>query len=419
MRRAVLIEITGEWESYKLRKRTMIKSTRGMTLLVAIGMLLLAVGVSACGGGGSSDSTSSSTEASSKTSSEEAPGSEEEATSTEEVSSELPTPPTTEPSKNPVTIPLSKTPPKGKKLVYLQCELPACETEVATVREAAEALGWTVEALVFNSAEPGKSLTTALQEKPDYILTSGVPQAVLAPQLKEAHEQGVPVLATSEPERPTPDGFATASVGSQEEEGELLASWMINDSKGEAQVVGVSLPLYPILTTQTEGAKTILSEDCSKCSYGSLDVTPEDLASGDIPQKVVAYLQSHPETNYVYTSYGELTTGLWQVLKSAGYADKVKIVSGSGPAAAVSQVPEHVVAAVSTPQEFISWGLIDSAARLSIGETISKEYEEQIWEFPVWILDSKESAESVKGTNYEWPGPGNFKSEFEELWGVK
>jgi ribose transport system substrate-binding protein len=303
----------------------------------------------------------------------------------------------------------------------MQCELPICALYVDSMKEAAAALGWTFEPLVYPSAEPGKGLTTALQKNPDYIVITGTPLSVIKPQVKEAHEQGVPLIAQSQPERPSPEGYASMSLGSQANEGEMLGSWMIHHANGEAHTVGLNLPLYPILGTETKAIEKLYGESCPGCTYEDLNLTPEDIGSGGVPQKVVAYLQSHPDTNYVYCTFSDLSNGLSAALKAAGYGDKVKILAAAANAAIVQEIPDKIAAAVSTPYPWLAWSDIDAAARLSVGDEISKEYQDQVWEGPAWVIDSKKSVESLAPTNYEWAGPGNgsFKREFEELWKVR
>ena len=46
-----------------------------------------------------------------------------------------------------------------------------------------------------------------------------------------------------------------------------------------------------------------------------------------MPAKVIAYLQAHPETDYVWGAFGNLTLGVPQAIKTAGLSEKVKVVT--------------------------------------------------------------------------------------------
>jgi ribose transport system substrate-binding protein len=390
--------------------------------LLLLAFVLAALALSACGGG-SSSSSSESTEAASSETAEEG-GETENASSEEEAGSEGAASSITDPAsaKNRITKPLAKKPPAGKKVVFLQCELPACERFVPGMEGATKALGWTLETIVFPSANPGKGLETALSQNPDYIAMSGVPQSVIKSQMATAEKQGVPIVSCSTVEKGKPGGYAAQCESTDVNETEIIAQWMEEDSGGDAHVLGLTLPLYPILGTQIEYLESEFLKNCSGCSYKSLNLTPENLAEGAVGQKVVAELQQNPEINYIYSTFADPTTGLRPVLDSAGYQD-VKIVSAAGNETTVQEVPKKVAATTQTPNEYMSWQMVDALARISVGEDVQKdpEYQELLAETPVYVIDSDEAVERLKQFNYNWPGPGDgsYMQEFEELWKVK
>jgi ABC-type sugar transport system substrate-binding protein len=396
--------------------------TRRLALL-AIVFAAVAV-LAGCGGGSSSNSsTATATESSgSGSSGSEASGSESISESSgSEATFSVEPPPTTEVTKNPVTTPLAKTPPpKGEKIIFMQCELPICALYVKPVEEAAEALGWESEAIVFKSDEPGKGISTALQKDPNFIVVTSIPLSVIKQQVKEAHEQGVEIIGGATPEQASPEGWSAMIAGTEYEEGQKLAQWMANDAHGEAHTLGLVVPLYAILETEAEGVENVYAEGCPGCSYESLDLTAEDIGGGGVPQKVVAYLQSHPEVNYVMATFSDLTDGLSSALQAAGYSGKVKIVSGAANSSIVQEIPDKIAAAVLVPFPWSCWTYLDAAARLANGEKLSKQYLEEIYYPPTWLVDSEETAESLKSTGYEWAGPGMgaFTKEYEALWGV-
>lgn len=388
--------------------------------LLPLALVMAALAPAACGGGGSSSSSGSTEAASSETA--EAGGEAKNASSEEggsEGSSSITDPAS---AKNPITKPLSKKPPTGKKVVFLQCELPACERFKSGMEGATKALGWNLETIVFPSANPGKGLETALSQNPDYIAMSGVPQSVMKSQMATAEKQGVPIVSCSTIEQGKPGGFAAQCESTDVNETEILAQWIEEDSGGSAHILGLTLPLYPILGTQVEYLEGEFLKKCSGCSYKSLNLTPENLAEGSVGQKVVAELQQNPEINYVYATFADPTTGLRAVLDSAGYQD-VKIVSAAGNETTIQEIPKKIAASTETPNEFMSWQMVDALARISVGEDVQKdqEYQELLAETPVYVIDSEEGAERLKQFGYNWPGPGDgsYKEEFEELWKVK
>lgn len=385
--------------------------------MVAVALLAsVVVGLTACGGGGS-NGTSSTSEAkpAEEAGAGESVGTEEKS----EAGSVVEAPPTSPPTENPVDIPLSKKPPTGKKVTFLQCELSACELFRPGLESATKALGWSLEPLVFNSAEPGKALQQAISEGPDFIVMSGVPTAVMKPQMAAAQKAGIPVISCSTVEKPEPGGYAAQCVGSEEREAEYIGRWMINDSEGNAHVAVLTLPLYPILGTETNYFEKKFEKECPGCSYELVELTPEELGAGSVPQKVVGFLQSNPEINYVFSTFNDPARGLPEILKSSGYGEKVKVVGAAADASIIQGIPDKYAAFTQAPHGWMSWAMIDAAARLSVGDEITEKYEEEIYTDPLWVIDTKEAAESLKSVGYEWPGPEGFEESFEKLWQLK
>jgi ribose transport system substrate-binding protein len=320
-----------------------------------------------------------------------------------------------------VSQPLSKAPPEGKKLIWLQCELPECERLNKGFKEATQALGWSLEIFVFSATDPGKGLQQAIAQNPDYIAISGVPVSVMKSQMAAAHEAGIPVISTGVVDQPSPQGFVAQSGGSIARDAEYLGAWMVGDSNGSANILGLTLPEYPILGTETDYLSgPEFASSCPKCHYEQLELTGEDLAGGQVGTKLVAYLQGHPDINYVFSTFSNMLTGVPEVLKSAGLSDQVRIVSGAGSGPTVEQVPDPIAATTVEPNEYNAWVMVDAAARLAADEALPADYQEKINSNPTWVIDSKQSAELLKPYEYDWPGPGNgaYRDKFKELWKV-
>src|SRR5579863_8829189 len=83
------------------------------------------------------------------------------------------------PTTIPETQPLPSAPPKGKTVLFLQCEEVQCSYEGDGLKAAAAAIGWTVKVLNFQAANPAtlvSALQSGLQYHPVAAFFSGVPQ---------------------------------------------------------------------------------------------------------------------------------------------------------------------------------------------------------------------------------------------------
>jgi ribose transport system substrate-binding protein len=327
-------------------------------------------------------------------------------------------PPTTPPAGIGVTEAMPKAPPKGKSIVYLQCELPACARTVGGIKRGASALGWTSQVLAYKNADPGAGLQAAIQRKPDYIAITGIPTAAMKGQLASAKKAGIPVLSCGTTDKPSPDGYAAECGGTLERDAEYLGKWAARDSGGKANIVAVSIPQFSALVTITDWFKSNFKDLCAACAFDELDVTVDDVGAGQVGAKVVAYLQSHPKVDYVLFTFADLATGVPEVIKSAGLADRVKLIGAVENAAVVKGLPGTFKAWTLSPNEYMGMVMVDAAARLSIGQSLTPRYLDEIYHNPTWVLDSSGAAKSLAATNDTWPGPPGFADQFKQLWQV-
>jgi ABC-type sugar transport system substrate-binding protein len=334
-----------------------------------------------------------------------------------EAAQSAPKPPTSPPEEIPITQPFDEAPPQGKTIYWLQCELPICEKIANGGKAAAAALGWKVETQVFKASNPGGGLKSALQGNPDAIAITGIPSAAVKPQLDAAAKAGIPVVSCGAPEQPSPTTYAATCGTTTGPDGEDLAKWAINDSGGKANIVSVTIPSYPSLKTTTDGTEKAAKQYCSECTTDVLGVTVDDLAGGQIPSKLIAYLQSHPDTNYVLFTFADLEAGVAEALKAAGLADKVKLIGNGGGEAQFKAIIAGGADAAwqAYPAVMSGWMMVDAAARFVDGGKAPDGYQEQLDHLPTYIVDNKESAQEL-APSFDWEGPANYQDQFKALW---
>ena len=118
--------------------------------------------------------------------------------------------------------------------------------------------------------------------------------------------------------------------GEQRRIGENLAAKIVADSNGKANTLFVNISAFQILQALAGQLESSYKQFCPDCEYGTLDIPVTSLGK-DAPDRIVSYLRSHPQVNYVVLSVSNaLGAGLPAALKAAGLADKVKLVGQSG-----------------------------------------------------------------------------------------
>jgi ABC-type sugar transport system substrate-binding protein len=393
-------------------------------LAVALMALLAAVVLAACGGGSSSSSSSESTTTESEESTEAPAGGESE--ESEEGESETAGEPSGElPSETPLTKiptgipPLKEPPPTGLNIVNLQCDIPTCAGYSKTFQEIGKKYGWKIKTIVFKTGQPQDAMTQAVNSPGvEYVNISGIPTSIIEPQLKVATEKGIIVIKGEDPGPAVPPTVPVAistAIGNSEQQAEGLMRWVIKDSGGKAGVVVIGLPEIPTVQPTPKTAERVAEEECPECKVEELAVTGEELGAGTVPAKVIAYLQAHPETNYVWGAFGNLTLGVPQAMKTAGFAEKVKLVTMNGiePAEAEALKNGEIQAYNVSAQGEYSTMAADAIMRSAEGTPFpTKLYEEapQSW------LCTPETAEECK--EFE-TFPHSFLEQYFELWDGK
>jgi ribose transport system substrate-binding protein len=389
-----------------------------LVLLVSCAAIVLA----ACGGGGSSSSSSTSgseSESPSTVSNEEGGTSEEGGGSG---AAGIPAPVTEPPTEFPITTPL-KEKPKPQKVTWLACALPVCQAALSTgYHQAAAALGWPLKQINYETIKAAEGVQQALNENPDFIQITGVPPAVYEAQAKEAIKKEIPIISGYDTTPPEPEvnglwyQYGNGAKGSGAE-GEEVARWIAQDSEGKGKVVTVTISEYPILTAEIEGLEKVFAK-APEMSLETISVTAEEVGEGKVPNKVVAFLQSNPDTEYIEYTFSDLSTGMGAALKGAGLTNVIQTGVNANPAV-VKEIANGEQAAWSMqPSLYGDWLAMDAAARIAQGMPLEKYQEEGA--LPTYVVASKEAAEELlKNSNGEWGGPEGYEEKFEEIWGVK
>jgi ribose transport system substrate-binding protein len=385
-----------------------VRTTRRAPIAGAL-CIAVAFGVSACG----SDNNSSSDTGASSTSTTQSQASTDPIV--EQAKAEV-----AKLSGNPgigIDTALSKAPAQGKTFLFLQCNYPVCAQIGDGMQEAAKALGWNFQRKTFDLAKPESlvsAVNNAAQQPPDFLALTTFPSQVWQDGLDKLKAAGVPVIvgsiSTDQPQGKANGIYGNiASDPSEGNAGAAKANWIIADSNGKGKAVHFSATDIQTTHAETDKLKAGLAK-CSGCSLDVVDVPSAAFAK--IPGQTVSYLQSHPDTEYISYSFGDMTAGVDAALKAAGLLDKVKFV-GVTPTLANLQAlkkGDEKGAWLGWPAALQGWEFIDVAARLSVGDDVGAAASPVL---PVQWLTQDTIQEPIK--LYE---PQGYQDAYKKLWGV-
>ncbi len=147
--------------------------------------------------------------------------------------------------------PLSKAPPKGKSVVFLECGVPNCKNVGNGIAEATKALGWKFTRIPAGLTPESvvKAWQTAITLKPDAAMIAGFGSDVAAKQIDEFTANGAPWVGESVTDEVGQHGLL-ANIATPADfalRGQWLARWMVADTKGKVNAILFNSPAFAIL----------------------------------------------------------------------------------------------------------------------------------------------------------------------------
>jgi len=321
----------------------------------------------------------------------------------------------TRPTKIQQTEPVGKPIPSGKKLTWISCGIAICEFQGNLVKEGANLLGWKVE-VIATDGTPEKvinAMEAALRKGTDAIMTTAADKDALAKALGDAKKKNVPVVTCCSLGAPGQSDAYTFNIGSPDQGaiiGDVLAAKTVADSGGKANALYANISAFQILAAVSDSFKKKFKELCPSCKYANLDI-PLTAVGKDAPDRIVSYLRSHPDVNYLVLSEASaLDPGLAAALQTAGLGpDKVKIVVQGGNEQVWQEIAQGKVLATQPPQIYsYDYSMLDALARHFAGVPIKPVKPD------LWLVDKKNIPTT---TAVAFPSVADYKAQWAKIWG--
>jgi ABC-type sugar transport system substrate-binding protein len=267
------------------------------------------------------------------------------------------------------TTPVSKKATPGKTLVDLVCGVPVCTEFANGMEEAAKHLGWKLVRvdLGLSPEQFAAAYDRAIQLKPDMVIGSGLPRDYFDSQLKTLGAMKIPVIEWAAPEK-IGDGvtWTMTDFPMYTLSGQMISEFIAADGALKSNAVIYVVPQYTMSVVVSKAIQSYLPKICRTCTVDYKEAATSDI--GALGQKVTAYLQAHPKTNYVFCAFGDLCQGVGRSLKDAGY-NKVKIITADPATTNYQNIHDGVEYATRPlPTGQTGWQIIDAAQRIFNGE---------------------------------------------------
>jgi ribose transport system substrate-binding protein len=315
-----------------------------------------------------------------------------------------------------IKTPVGKPIPKGKNIAFIQCGVPACETEAQLLKQATDLLGWNLKSIDAGATpeEIKAAYQQAINEKPDAVLGSGFPRALYEPELKKLNEMKIPVVQAFVGDE-AGDGL-TAVVGGPKAsaiEGKAMADFILSHADSKELTVGqVYVNGFETTVNVADALKQELEAQCPDCKTKDL-VVPVTSIGADLPQRVASFLTSNPDIEWSSIAYADLFVGLPTALKGAGVENAKLVTLNLNPAIApYMEKGEYLELGfdVSFPEAY--WREIDLLARLFTGQPYEEDMDDAT--LPYWAV----TAETLPSTTEEFPAVVDYEEQYKQLWGL-
>ncbi len=332
---------------------------------------------------------------------------------TEDVSAYL-----TAPEAITVTEPLSEPAPEGLEVILVSNGFPQAVRIQAGLEEAADVLGWSIEEISYDPANPAtvaSAIESALSEGPDAVVLNGLVREQFAAQIPMAVEAGIPLVPIVGPLEAEEGVYPVIDTDVQHSQmGTLVTEVLLADAEESgtaAHVLQLTVPSVAVyLKPFDEAAKGVIEESCPDCTHELLELELADVLGGTYVEAVVSHLQRNPDINYVFADSDSLATGLPAALKQAGLT-QVKIFGVSASKVQIDELRAGAPGAWAV-QPYNEWGWIvaDQIARIAIGDPTDLWAEDSLTQ----IVTADNADDVADEPNF----PEGYQDQFKALWGV-
>ena len=320
---------------------------------------------------------------------------------------------TTRPTSIGLEAAIGKEVPTGKKVVFISCGVEACEIQGDIIKQGAADLGWTAEAIGTDGSpeQLQNAFETALRQGADAVILNAVNRDAVAKQIEKAEQQGVAFVTCCSIEAEG-DGILRNVAGKENSARSARTSRPRSSPTATARRTRCSSTSRPSRSCRRSPARSRRRTRSSAptAQYATLDIPATSLGK-DAPDRIVSYLRSHPQVNYVVLSVSNaLGAGLPAALKAAGLADKVKLVGQSGDTLTFQDMAAGNIESV-VPFDYyaVDYLMLDALARHFAGVPVEQAQP------PTWIVTPDNMpAEATEGL---FPVVETYRDEFNQLWG--
>ncbi len=271
----------------------------------------------------------------------------------------------------------------------------------------------------FDPAAWVAGVEQAIQREADAIVLLASDPALMIPQLQEAREAGIKILAASNFARGTERPAEVAAVvdaytnNPSHDAARLTADFTIIDSQGEANVLIISSDEIEPSKGIVAAAIAEFEAECPNCTTRNINVPGADWATqgqGDVQTAITA----DPGITHIYPIYDGMTSFALPAIIASDSPAKIVTVDASEFVLREMQDGDIVLMDQGYNLRSLGWANADQVFRLLLDATVPENNYAKTRIFD----DSNVDEAGVPATINEGYGDG-FITGFRQLWGLE
>lgn len=262
----------------------------------------------------------------------------------------------------------------------------------------------------------GQGMQSALSAKADVIeLFAGIDPAQIAPQMVQAKQAGVPVVAadTYDLTQPPDESLAASIACPCSDAARLMADWVTVQTEGAAKVLVLTSSDVKASAASEAAMKDEFAKVCPDCEAEYKDIPSASWASKILPQ-VQSALVADPGIEYVLPVFDTMSIWAAQAITQAGRSGKVRIVTYNGTPSILKMMGEPnspIEMNVGQSNDWMAHVALDQEMRVAAGLPTNPD---ATWPLYIWTQDNLADAGDPPSDSQ---GYGDaYKSGFSELW---
>jgi ribose transport system substrate-binding protein len=263
-------------------------------------------------------------------------------------------------------------------------------------------------------------LSQAASQGADGVVTAFIDYTLVPNAFDNLAAHHIPVLIAGE----QPDGgkTSTSQLGfystraTDDLTQKLSMESIISDSNGSAKILYVGVTDSPETEQEAAYAKSFVEQNCPGCKFTEVDYNTAAISK--LPSQVSASLISNPDTTYVACETDLCAPNAVSGIKTAGYANKVKLTSANGNLDSLQRIGAGDVqfSDVGVSSTYFGWQFTDGLLRMLTGKpaistvTVVRAFNKD----NVGDLTLTPAAYSTNA----WYGSDAYEQTFLSAWGV-